>query len=147
MRASSRQLDPDAANDDPAALPSVRPQRLQRPRRTRVTSAASPAAAAAWRETEASFMRRIMEYAQLRGWQVFHDEHSLWNERGLPDLILTRWPRQDDFARLVFAEIKVSGGKLRVEQTYWIETLRHVPGVEVFVWRPADWDNIQRTLF
>ncbi len=94
-------------------------------------------------------MRRIIQYVQLRGWLVFHDERSLWNERGLPDLILTRGPRkspQDSCARLIFAEVKATGGRLRVEQSLWLETLRHVPGVEVHVWKPADWSAIQQLL-
>lgn len=145
MRASSASV--TGPTDEPAA---------KRRRSIRKAPAVAPAApppttptsdtAGALRETEAGFMRRIIQYAQLRGWSVFHDEHSLWNERGLPDLILARWPRKDTFARLIFAEIKLTNGKLRIEQAFWLETLRHVQGVEVHVWKPADWSAIEQTL-
>ena len=48
--------------------------------------------------------------------------------------------------RLVFAELKREGGKLTPEQEKWIGLLRLVPGVETFVWRPADWPSIVEIL-
>jgi hypothetical protein len=48
--------------------------------------------------------------------------------------------------RLVFAELKREGGKLTVEQERWLELLRQCPGVETFVWRPADWPTVMETL-
>ena len=93
------------------------------------------------RVSEADFQAAVMEYAQLRGWLVFHDHDSRKNLPGLPDLILTR-P-----GRLIFAELKVARRRLRPEQQAWLETLSTVPGVETFLWRwPKSWELIEATL-
>lgn len=91
-------------------------------------------------------MRAVIQLAKLNHWLCWHDHDSRRNAPGLPDLILTRWPRPDSDARLIFAELKSQRGSLRADQRYWLETLRHVPGVEVYVWRPAQWSEIERTL-
>jgi hypothetical protein len=48
--------------------------------------------------------------------------------------------------RLLFAELKREKGKLSAEQEAWLEDLRRVPGVEVYVWRPGDMDEIAQVL-
>jgi hypothetical protein len=61
---------------------------------------------------------------------------SKWSERGWPDLALVRPPR------LVFAELKRENGKTTEYQDRWLGLLRGVPGVEVFLWRPTDLEQI-----
>lgn len=48
--------------------------------------------------------------------------------------------------RLIFAELKVGRNKPTAAQTEWLETLGAVEGVEVYVWWPDDWDDIEETL-
>jgi hypothetical protein len=70
-----------------------------------------------------------MALARALGWLVFHAHDSRRSAKGWPDLTLVRPPR------LVFAELKVwPRTTLRPEQAVWIERLRAVPCVEVFVW-------------
>lgn len=45
--------------------------------------------------------------------------------------------------RLVFAELKRMVGKLTQAQCEWMEALSGT-GAEVYVWRPCDWDEIER---
>jgi hypothetical protein len=59
---------------------------------------------------------------------------------GFFDLVMIRGPRT------IFAELKSEKGKLSHEQNKWIVTAKECPGVEVYVWRPSDIKNIERTL-
>src|SRR5260221_6781169 len=86
--------------------------------------------------TEAELQRNILQAAKMTGWTAYHTRYSLGSEPGFPDVLLLRGER------LLFAELKRATGKLTPAQEFWLWALRLVPGVEVFVWRPADWlDN------
>jgi hypothetical protein len=89
---------------------------------------------------EKEFQDSVVELALTRRWRVWHDNDSRRNAAGLPDLLLVRPPR------VVFAELKAERGRLSAEQERWQEELGRCPGVEVHVWRPSDWDEIERTL-
>jgi hypothetical protein len=60
-------------------------------------------------------------------------------EVGYPDLTLTR------NGRLIFAELKADGGRLRPDQELWLEALRKI-AAEVYCWRPTDWSEIEDVL-
>jgi hypothetical protein len=49
-------------------------------------------------------------------------------------------------ARLLYVEVKTATGRLRAAQRVWLALLAAVPGVEVYVWRPANWQSIVATL-
>lgn len=114
---------------------------------------------------EVEFMAQVTELAELRGWQWVHfrpgrTEHG-WRTpvsgplgKGWPDLFMVR---QRD-KRMIFAELKRDGVKPSLEQVETLAllesvgvTLSHhwdqqaVP-VEVCIWRPADWEQIEATL-
>jgi hypothetical protein len=101
------------------------------------------------RLSEAAFQRNVVQLARARGWIVAHFRASL-NQRGqwqtavsgdgagYPDLTLVR-------ERVVFAELKAEDGRVRPEQTVWLTTLA-ATGAETYVWRPRDWDAIDRVL-
>jgi hypothetical protein len=82
----------------------------------------------------------VRDVARLHGWRRYHAWLSKHSPAGFPDEVLLRPPR------LVFAELKSERGRLSDEQEAWLEELRAVPGVEVFVWRPADMDAIASVL-
>lgn len=44
--------------------------------------------------------------------------------------------------RVIFAELKTRTGKLTPEQATWLSVLRQTGCVEVYEWRPADWEAI-----
>lgn len=103
--------------------------------------------------TEAAFQAQVLELAHLRQWETFHVRAGRtldsWRTpgsgtmaKGWPDLVLVR-PRD---GRLLFIELKTDAGKLTEEQRRVIDVLRSVSGIHVDIWRPADWDHIERVL-
>jgi hypothetical protein len=48
--------------------------------------------------------------------------------------------------RLLFVELKSERGKLRPEQSDWLDVLRLLPQAEVYLWTPADWDRLVEVL-
>lgn len=90
--------------------------------------------------SERDFQAMVVEIAQLLGWTTYHTFDSRRSDAGFPDLVLVRGDR------LVFAELKSATGRVSAAQAAWLDQLRVVPGVEVFLWRPADWPTIEATL-
>jgi hypothetical protein len=94
------------------------------------------------RLTEKEFQQMIVEYARFRGWRVHHDRgdyrQTIAGDPGFPDLVLARG------GIVIFAELKTAGGKLRESQRAWLEDLGAAE--YAFVWRPADWPQIQELL-
>jgi VRR-NUC domain len=95
---------------------------------------------------EQSFQSVVVEVARLAGWRVAHFQAARtaqgWRTpvtadgAGWPDLVLVRPPR------LIFAELKSETGQVKPLQTEWLDVLRLLPQVEVFVWRPSDWGDL-----
>lgn len=106
-------------------------------------------AALTLRVPEADFQAGVIQFAQLHGWRVAAFRPSRtergWRTAvsadgaGWPDLSMARGPR------LLFAELKAIGGRVRNEQRVWLDVLRQTPA-EVYLWTPADWPEIQRVL-
>ncbi len=95
--------------------------------------------------TEAQWLSQVRQLAKMFGWMTYHPFLSKWSERGWPDLaLLKEYP--DGRARLILAELKSPSGKLTVEQEKWIEALSKVEGIEVYVWRPDDFENVVEIL-
>lgn len=113
--------------------------------------------------TERDFMRQVTDLAELRGWSWAHFRPAMtekgWRTpvsgplgAGWPDLVLVN----PEKARLIFAELKSARGKESVAQTAVLDALETVAirfggvpgagGVEVHVWRPADWSTIEAVL-
>jgi hypothetical protein len=90
--------------------------------------------------SEKDWQAQVIELALLNGWWPYHPFDSRRSEPGYPDLTLIRPPR------LVFAELKTERGRLSIPQRHIIDLLRECPGIEVYVWRPSDWDEVARTL-
>jgi hypothetical protein len=89
---------------------------------------------------ERQFQEQVRELAKWTGWMIYHTHNSTHSPAGFPDLVLARSPR------LIFAELKNDVGRQSDEQTHWLDELRGVAGVETYVWRPSDLDEIQRIL-
>lgn len=90
--------------------------------------------------SERDFQAQVLQLARLTGWRVYHTHDSRRSAPGFPDLVLVRPPM------VVFAELKSKGGKLRPEQREWLEALGRCGSVEVRLWRPQDFGEMERTL-
>lgn len=90
--------------------------------------------------SEAQYQQSIVEYAKLCGWLVYHTHDSRRSQPGFPDLTLCRPPR------LILAEIKSTTGTLTPAQSDWLAALMSCNSVESYLWRPADWDDVQTLL-
>ncbi len=134
---------------------NARPRTTTKPRAARAT--ASPvdgrdALLAALPEAE--FERHVIGLAERLGWRYWKDRatnaprvcyachaptRGPRNTAGLPDLLLVRG------SQLIWVELKAQDGATSSEQRQWIAALR-AAGQTVFVWRPSDFDEIQRAL-
>lgn len=85
--------------------------------------------------SEEQFQQRILDYCELRGLLVFHDNDSRRNRAGFPDLVIV-----GDHG-VIFAELKTDKGKLRPDQETWLLRLHKAKSTAV-VWRPSQWDLI-----
>jgi hypothetical protein len=90
--------------------------------------------------TERDLTGYVRDVAKAFGWRRYHTWLSKHSAAGFPDEVLLRGER------LVCAELKSERGRLSTEQEAWLEELRAVPGVEVYLWRPADMDAIAEVL-
>ena len=100
--------------------------------------------------SEAAFQQVVIDLARWHGWRVFHplpaqNARGRWRtaqagDTGFPDLVLAH-PKRG----VIFAELKSAIGKLSDRQQAWIDTLRQA-GAEVYVWRPADIEQIKAIL-
>ena len=90
--------------------------------------------------TEADHLEQVKAVAVTCGWRLYHTFDSRRSAAGFPDLVLVKPPR------VVFAELKREKGKITVAQHMWFHDLDECPGVEVYIWRPSDWDEIVEVL-
>ena len=89
---------------------------------------------------EKDFQQMVLNVARPCGWQTYHTYDSRRSDPGFPDLCLVRGER------LLFVELKTVKGRLRDAQKDWLALLTKVPCVEVYLWRPTDWDAIVEIL-
>lgn len=104
--------------------------------------------------SEKEFQASVLDYAHVQGWRSahFHDSRRQVRERdgkvrtvgdaaaaGFPDLVLVRRDR------LVIAELKREKGRLLPTQVDWLTDLERTDA-EVYLWRPADWSQIEEVL-
>lgn len=100
------------------------------------------------RQPERHFTDRVKRYAVRGGWLPFHCLHAKGSDPGFLDLTLLRAPR------LVVAELKVPPNvKPSDWQECWLagwRTLALLAGphlsIEIFVWTPDSWPEIERVL-
>lgn len=101
--------------------------------------------------SERAFMNQVISLARLYDWKYWHapDNRPIQTRRGVrmqhvvpgwPDLTLVR------DSTLIFAELKAEKGRVTPAQVEWLAALENVPGVETYIWRPGDWDEINARL-
>lgn len=89
--------------------------------------------------SEKVFMSQVRQLARMYGWKQYHTWNSFRSTEGFPDLVLVRPPR------LIFAELKSEKGKATEAQLEWLHGFRSC-NLEAYVWRPSDFDEIERIL-
>ena len=86
----------------------------------------------------------VVEMAKALGWRVYTTWISVHSPAGFPDLVLVRPPR------LIFAELKREPGKEKGQSTSdqyeWLADLQACEGVEAFLWRPSDREQVEKVL-
>ena len=104
--------------------------------------------------TEKDFQATVIALARKDGWIVGFTHDSRKSEPGEPDLRMVH-PVQH---RVIFAELKTAKGKLTTGrwnksgnrwlpgQDQWAAVLSECPGVEYYLWRPSDLDDVERIL-
>lgn len=95
-------------------------------------------------QSEADFQDAVMQMAALFRWRCYHPRFSMQSASGWPDLALVRV--RDGVGRLVLAELKSEHGTPTDAQQLWLSDLSKVPGVECYLWKPANWPEIQKVL-
>lgn len=90
--------------------------------------------------SETDWQERVETESALLGWWSWHDNDPRRNRSGWPDLVLVRPPR------ILFVELKTENGRLSSRQRVVLGMLARCPGVEVYVWRPSDEDDVRRIL-
>ncbi|MBO0732299.1 MAG: VRR-NUC domain-containing protein [Acidimicrobiaceae bacterium] len=98
---------------------------------------------------EDEFMSAVIDYAHWQGWTVAHFRPAWTGQgyrtpvqadgKGFPDLLMVRGPR------VVAAELKSKRGRVDEDQRAWLDKLA-AAGVETHVWRPSDWDVLEKVL-
>lgn len=91
--------------------------------------------------TEAQFQSQVLKLARMYGWHNYHTFFSYRSQPGYPDLHLWHPVKKLSF----YAELKNEIGKLSEKQVEVIESMREA-GLLVYVWRPSDFEDIQRIL-
>jgi len=89
---------------------------------------------------EKDFQRSVEEVAQSFGWATYHTYDSRRSTAGFSDHTMVRQ------GRLIFAELKTQKGIVRKSQKEWLDMLREVEHLEVYLWRPSDWPLIESIL-
>lgn len=92
---------------------------------------------------EQAFTDAVVGLFKMAGFRVMHmrgnTKRQIQGHAGYPDIIATRG------GRLIFAELKMDKGVTSTEQETWLHELDKSVA-EVYLWRPMDWDEIQRII-
>ncbi len=100
-------------------------------------------------ESEAGFTKAVLDLLKICGWRSAHFRPARQGNKyvtpvqgdgvGFPDIIAVKGQR------VLVAELKVGKNQPTPEQLVWLECWR-TASVEVYVWRPSDWDEIERVV-
>lgn len=82
----------------------------------------------------------VKKAAKDAGWKVLETRDSRRSPEGEFDLRMIRPPRY------ICAELKKEAGKLSAAQQEVYELLKGCPGIEAYVWRPRDLDEVYQLL-
>lgn len=90
--------------------------------------------------SEAEFREYVRGVAERHGWLYYWTWRSDHSPAGFLDLVLARPPR------LIIAELKTERGIVSTAQRRWLGALEGCEAVEVYLWRPRDWEAVEAIL-
>lgn len=101
--------------------------------------------------SEKEFTDQVLKLAKLLGWRTAHfrparTANGSWRTpvqgdgKGFKDLILVKSPV------LLAPELKVGKNKMDADQLAWHSALQGITQVIPALWRPEDWNEIERIL-
>lgn len=95
--------------------------------------------------SEKQFLEQVIDLAKLSGYEFIYHVLEQRNfarrtSAGFPDLIITR------DGRLIVVELKTEKGQPTPEQYFWLLEFLKIPGTEVYLWKPSDWEEIIEVL-
>jgi len=96
--------------------------------------------------TERDFQEWFRQLAIIYGYLFYHTHRSQFSPSGFPDNVLVRLEPEP---RLIFAELKTDDLKVSqpsIDQWMWLYILQHIPGIECYLFRPSDRDEIEEIL-
>ena len=85
---------------------------------------------------EEELQEEVRKLSALLGFKYYHTYSSRNSESGFPDVVLVKPPR------VIFAELKSERGTVTPKQQEWLTALSACGGVEVYLWRPQDMEEI-----
>ena len=89
---------------------------------------------------ETDFSTQIVDLFKLFGYKYYHTHDSRRSVAGFPDYVAVKG------SRVLFIELKKEKGTLSPEQVVWGEILSKCPGVEYYIWRPSQADEVEAIL-
>lgn len=92
--------------------------------------------------TEAAFLQAVMRLARGHGWLAYHVHDSRRSLPGYPDLTLVHPTKH----LALWAELKVPGGVVTLQQAHWLKALGEVERTEAHLWMPENMEEICRVL-
>ena len=104
--------------------------------------------------TEGQLSAEIKKLAKLYRWRACHFRPGrtdkgwrtpIEGDPGFPDWVMCR-EEADGSVRMVIAELKSEVGIVSPKQRVWLNMLKRISGLEVYVWRPSDIDEIEECL-
>lgn len=93
------------------------------------------------RVTERDLREQVRDLCKIYHWRFLFTWTSIHSPKGMLDLLLINKEQE----RVIFAELKSERGKMTPEQQETFDEL-DACGQEVYLWRPADIENIARLL-
>jgi len=92
--------------------------------------------------SEREWQSHVCKIAELKGWRYYHPPDNRPVNgiiqkvvAGFPDLCLIK------NGRMVFAELKRERGNVSVQQESWMRAISKC-GIEVYVWRPSNLNEV-----
>ena len=99
---------------------------------------------------EAQFQQQIIDLARNLGWKIAHFRPAMTSKgyrtpvqgdgKGFPDCVIV------GRNRVIIAELKSEKGTVSKEQQDWLNRFSTCQGVETYVWKPSDIDEILKVL-